>query len=317
MPRIRLQQRDIDILHSLAVGRYLTVQAIEWLHFPTWWSRWQQHQASGVKAYYPLPNVYKRLEGLRAGGMVQSIKRTADRASLVFQRLADVYALTEAGADLLFEHRDLDHVEYTDTKKRSLTHLEHSVAIAMVYAALRSVLEAEFIGILALSGWQGDHQLARDYDRLVVAGHRAKLPVVPDATFTLSSSSRTRRYFVEVDRGTRPLSSWREKVQAYEAYRESTSLKERYDVKDFVLLVVAPTIRRVERIADWVAKYRRSDESEYAFITSQCIHPTTIRTGFQRIVSTSTENRVVAGRMQSVVTAILEQQPLWSKKESS
>ena len=34
--RIRLQSRDLDILHSLGVGRYLTIQALEWLHIPSW-----------------------------------------------------------------------------------------------------------------------------------------------------------------------------------------------------------------------------------------------------------------------------------------
>ncbi len=38
---IRLQERDLDILHSLSVGRYLTVPAIEWLHWPGWRERYK------------------------------------------------------------------------------------------------------------------------------------------------------------------------------------------------------------------------------------------------------------------------------------
>jgi hypothetical protein len=58
------------------------------------------------------------------------------------------------------------------------------------------------------------------------------------------------RYFVEVDRGTRPLRSWIEKVQAYEAYRGSPQLAARYGAERFGVLVTASSPTRLIRIAE-------------------------------------------------------------------
>src|SRR6266542_2460706 len=68
---IRLQARDLDILGSLSVGRYLTVPAIEWLHFPAWRERYkaylEQRKTDPAVAFYPKSDVYRRLVALRAG----------------------------------------------------------------------------------------------------------------------------------------------------------------------------------------------------------------------------------------------------------
>lgn len=50
-PRLRITKRDIAILHSLSTARFLTAQTIEWLHFPDWRARWEQHTAA--HRYYP------------------------------------------------------------------------------------------------------------------------------------------------------------------------------------------------------------------------------------------------------------------------
>jgi DNA-binding PadR family transcriptional regulator len=314
MTPIRLQERDLDMLHSLSIGRYLTVQALEWLHFPTWRERWRRHQLGGNGAYYPLPNVYRRLEGLRAGGLAQTIRRSVERAALTFNRLADVYALTEAGAELLAERRGLDDLDYSDARQRSLQNLEHSVAIATIYAALRAELEyvfAERERRLCLENWRGDHLLARSYDRLDVPGEREKLPVLPDATFQLALGDRSRRYFVEVDRGTRPLDSWREKTRAYERYRGSSELTNRYAVTDFILLVVAPTARRMQRIAETIAKVQPQPTLGYLFIESAQAHPLTIRTGFRSIADVRMQTQVVAGNVVQAPTVTLVEHALW------
>src|SRR5262245_27943120 len=40
---IQIQERDLDILYSLSVGRYLTAPAIEWLHYPGWRERYKAY----------------------------------------------------------------------------------------------------------------------------------------------------------------------------------------------------------------------------------------------------------------------------------
>jgi len=68
---IQIQERDLAILYSLSVGRYLTVPAIEWLHYPTWRERYkvflERQKTDEALFYRPLNHVYRRLIALRAG----------------------------------------------------------------------------------------------------------------------------------------------------------------------------------------------------------------------------------------------------------
>jgi hypothetical protein len=163
---IQIQERDLAILESLSVGRYLTAAAIEWLHYPGWRERYKaylERQKTDESLFYrPLNHVYRRLVALRAGEvpLIYRLTRTNERARLAYTRLADAYVLAEAGAELLGAERgyDLDNLWYEDPRKRSIKNFEHSVAIGTCYAALRASLE--FSG-QQLTDWRGDHLLAR------------------------------------------------------------------------------------------------------------------------------------------------------------
>jgi hypothetical protein len=277
---IRLQERDLDILFSLSMGRYLTVPTIEWLHFPGWRERYkaylEKRKTDSDAAFYPKSDVYRRLVALRASDdpLIYRVVRVAERASIVYSRLPDAYVLAEAGAAILCERRgyELGDLWYENTRKRSIKNFEHSVAIGIFYAALRCSLE--FAG-QQLTDWRGDHLLTRrdpatggpSYDRLAVAGVSQDLPVLPDATFTLGGH----RYFVEIDRGTTNLASWSERVKAYEAYRRSPKLQARYATDSFTVLVVAPTPPRMQRIAEEVMKVIHLPSAAYLFTTEDRI----------------------------------------------
>jgi len=296
---IRLQERDLDILLSLSVGRYLTVPAIEWLHWPGWRERYKNyleerktHQAA----------VYTRLIALRAGDdpLVYRVVRAAEQASLIYNRLPDAYVLAEAGAALLCLRRgyELGDLWYENPRKRSIKNFEHSVSIGTFYAALRCSLE--FAG-QQLTDWRGDHLLSRrdgetggpSYDRLAVPGVSQDLPVLPDATFTIGGH----RYFVEIDRGTTNLDSWSEKVKAYEAYRRSPKLQARYTTDSFTVLVVAPTPPRMQRIAEEVLKVARQESAAYLFTTEDRIEPTTIRPAWKEVTAVEWKRRKVVDRL--------------------
>lgn len=329
MPKpIRLQPRDLDILHSLGVARFLTVQALEWLHYPSWRKNWIKHQQESManRSYYPAPNLYRRLEGLRGGGYVVAIKRTQERATVTFNRLADTYALTEAGADLLAAHRaiDLTTLSIEGTRPRALQNLEHSVGIAVFYAALRSQLEALYANEerpVQLVGWQADHQLARGYDHLrnvsVWRGNRftsVDLPVLPDATFEFVRGATRRRYFIEFDRATRPLDSWREKAEAYKKYLGSTELEARYGVKSFVLLIIATTQNRIERIAQQVAKIERAATPHYFYAQAAHIHPLTIQEHWQCVEEVVIHHQRIADKVLDTPEVTLAQCAFWIVK---
>jgi len=318
---IRLQARDLDILFSLSVGRYLTAPAIEWLHFPGWRERYkaylEQRKTDPTAAFYPKSDVYRRLVALRAGDdpLTYRLVRAAEQASVVYSRLPDAYVLAEAGAALLCVQRDyeLDELWYEDPRKRSIKNFEHSVAIGTFYAALRCSLE--FSG-QQLIDWRGDHLLARrdpvtggpGYDRVAVPGVKQDLAILPDATFTLADH----RYFVEVDRGTTNLASWAEKVRAYEVYRRSPKLAARYQIDSFTVLVVAPAANRLQRIAEEVMKVIRQPSPAYRFITQDRIEPTTIRPSWKALAEVTWTRRKVVDRLVDFPDQLrFSAHPLW------
>jgi hypothetical protein len=321
---IRLQERDLDMLVSLSIGRYLSVPAIEWLHYPGWRDRYkvylEKRKQDVAAEFYPAANIYHRLVALRAGPepLVRRVARAAERASVVYNRLPDAYTLAEAGAGLLCSHRGFELAElwYEEGRKKSIKNLEHSVAIGTFYAALRSALE--WSG-QQLSDWQSDHLLVRrdpeqgaaNYDRVAVIGLREERAVLPDATFTLSGC----RYFVEIDMGTTNLRSWSEKVRAYEVYRHSPKLRARYDTDSFTVLTVAPTEVRLRRIAEEVLKVTRQPAAGYLFLSADRVHPTTIRPSWKVVESFAWGRRKVVDRLVDLPTDIVfSGHPLWKNQ---
>ncbi|HEU4327618.1 MAG TPA: replication-relaxation family protein [Roseiflexaceae bacterium] len=312
--RRRLVERDLDMLASLSAGRYLTVQALEWLHFPGWRERYRAYLE--VRAtqpdlvFRPAPHVYHRLGALReaAPPLVYRLNRSAEQGRLVYQPLPDAYALSAAGAELLSDRRaiELDTLRWEDPRRRSAKNLEHSTQIGTAYAALRAALEHTGH---TLAGWRDDHQLAsRDperggqgYDRVLVAGVREALPVLPDATFTLPDG---RRCFLEIDRGSTNLRSWAEKIRAYEAYRGGQALRDRYGVADFTVLVLCPGENRLRRIAEELVKITRHPPERYLFALAERVHPTTIRSGWRQVAGVTWTRRQVVDRMVEVPEAL-------------
>ena len=114
------------MLLSISVGRYLSVPAIEWLHYPGWRERYkvylEERKIDTTATFYPTPKVYKRLRALREGPMpfVHRVARSVERATVVFNRLPDAYVLAEAGAELLCSRRgyELENLWYEDPRKR-------------------------------------------------------------------------------------------------------------------------------------------------------------------------------------------------------
>jgi hypothetical protein len=304
-----LQERDLEMLRSLVDARLLTAEALEWLHFASWRTRYrrnmEQQDAPNAARYQASSNLYRRLRGLCDGHSIQRVTRVVAAASTMFYRVPDAYGLTAAGAELLAAHGDVDATASIAPRKRAIQNLDHAVAIGRLYAALRA--ELEYRG-LHLTEWQGDHHLARNaYDRIAIAGLREPLPILPDATFVLDSI----RYFVEIDRGTRPLRSWVDKVRAYAAYQQSALLAARYHVAQFRVLIVAPTSVRLLRIAQEVAMVSRQASVDCLFLGAEHVHPTTIRRGWQRIAAIDWTPRRVVDRMVELPTVTLTPHALW------
>lgn len=314
---IQLQPRDLDMLHTLAVARLLTATELEWLHFPTWRTRYKRYliqlRTDSTVHYRVVPHLYQRLKALVIAGYLQRITRTTGYARTIYTRMPNIYLLTQAGADLLASTRDLDPATLwtEDVRRRSIQNLEHSLAIAQVYAALRCTVA--HVGNATLTEWQGDHLLAppQAYDRLFVRGYRDPLPVQPDGTCVLILDGQPTRVFVELDRGTRPLTTWTSKIAAYHTYQQSPQLQARYGTDRFMLLIIAPTPARLTRIAEEIITCTRTPDPAYWLTTTDRVHPGTIRTHWQQIQAVTWDRRRLPQGAVDVPQVTLHVAPLW------
>ena len=289
------------MMESLSIARFLTAEALEWMHIPGWWTRWQRHQNQGKEqGYYPSSHLYARLRFLVEQGWIYRIKRAAQYGITRFVPEPDLYGLLEEGALIVagYQRRPIDTVGYDRKRTRSLFTLNHSGDIGTFYAALRARVERR--EGLHIADWYSEHLTAKHYDRISVRRQSARgdmetviLPVQPDATFVLEHAGGSERFFVEVDRGTRPLTTWVEKIQAYHAYTGSPELKARYGVDRFILLATTPTEAQQHAIMQATASVLRKPSARYLFALHPDIHPTTIATAWRKLASmTASSNSI-------------------------
>lgn len=303
-----LQPRDLSMLAALGEARMLTAQAIEWLFYPGWRERYERLcEAGQAGEHRPSGNVYARLGALTRldPPLLFRLTRLSEHIDEGVGRLDGAYLLTEDGAERVASSTgvEMDTLCYQGRRKRPIKNLEHSVAVSTFYAALRSALEHD--GLL-LEDWRGDHQLAgRDpqggglnYDRVPTPGGTELLPVLPDATFTIDG----RRFFAEIDLGTINVERWRERIRGFEVYRGSAELEARYGVADFTVLIVCPNANRQRRIAEELLKVVREPSDRYLFATDDQVHPTTIRSAWQRVTGCTWGQRQVIDRLVETPT---------------
>jgi hypothetical protein len=299
--RIALTPRDIDILWSLHEARYLSVDLIEWLHFPQWrdrYAQWQQaHAAGSPKRYMPVAQAYHCLRRLEQAHYVRRIVRPALLAVDYYQREPDLFFLTEQGAEVVAAARgmELDEILYGQPRQRSYLMLQHHVAVARVYAALRSRIDSK-PGI-AFTHWRSEHHAAKDFDRLTMrvpqvdGTHRTEeTGIQPDGAFFIEYDGGRTLFFLEVERD-QPLKKWKDKVYAYEAYGRSPQLQARYGTSEFVLLGMALDPAHQRRLLEATGAalaglytdpaQRMQAQENYLIGQMGCAHPTRIGDGWQ------------------------------------
>jgi hypothetical protein len=303
--RFYLTPRDVQMLASINVGRYMTAQGLEWLHWPTWRTRWRAAQAAGTSENYrPAPHLYRRLNHLVDYEILYRLRRPIERSRDTFGRAPDVYMLAALGARLLAERHEGTCIEdcyYTRKRERSFQNVEHGAQIGLLYAAIRARFESR-AGV-KLTDWQGEHLTAKSYDTVHARLRRAngqslyeKCGLQPDATCVFHGRVGTPeehhgRIFVELDRGTRPTQSWADKIAAYEAYAESAELKQRYGAATFVLLVVTCDEAQRRTLMQATAAVVGKRTQRYLFALEADVHPDTIGGCWQYIDSVKRTNR--------------------------
>jgi hypothetical protein len=116
--------------------------------------------------------------------------------------------------------------------------LEHALAVNDVLIA--------FVVAARLAGGQLDWSIpAKPLDRLPdPMDPGKKVPILPDAEVTYNTTGRKRHIFLEVDRGTEASKRFGAKARGYLAYLASGNYEQRYGLRRFRLLVVAPSTKR-------------------------------------------------------------------------
>ena len=96
----QVTRRDLDMLASIVVARYLTAEALEWLHWPTWRDRWKAAQAGGkAEEYRPAPHLYRRLSHLVDAGLLYKLRRPIEVVGYLWPGTRRVYAVARRRRD--------------------------------------------------------------------------------------------------------------------------------------------------------------------------------------------------------------------------
>lgn len=239
-------QRDFEILKAVNRCRYLTVSLIKKLVFP-------ENQSK--------QSTQRRLKYLFHNGYLNRIK------PITPDRKGDgeyVYVLDKKGMDLL-EAYDIDLLPYAKRKPAKHQFINHVIDLSRFRIDLELALAAN--PIIELKRFVCDFELKsftqnltgrwiyKLYDEVKHPTFKeATFAVFPDALIILGGKVGTdyakfqQLYFLEVDRGTMGLGKIREKIQAYNLYREQGAFKKYGKFSDFRVLLQSSSKKRAENI---------------------------------------------------------------------
>ena len=238
----------VEMLRHLALLRFLSLPQIAKLCCPS------ERQSLSEKS------ARRHMRALFDSGLVDvlPVSRAAlapfdapNDASLLYGSAPNVYAPTPNGMETLHRAGLID-LPVAGRKKASYgpknsLFLAHELAVRDVYVWLRTVANS---GGHALEAWHDGEEAAIPLGRT-----SAPLFVRPDAWFVLRLQQLVLVGLVEVDRGTeRGDLRWREKFDAYAALFNGGHLSAVTGYVNARVLVVTPSERRRDKLAETVTK---------------------------------------------------------------
>ena len=265
---IRLTARDGLILRALHKYRYLTTDHIQTLTQTE--SRW------GMNKRLRLLYDHKYVDRPKAQ---KAIFSHADKRPTI-------YALGNKGASLLSNRYNIpipSSVYWTEKNRRVREkHIEHTLGISDFMVGIEAMCKA------------APHLYLIDQDEILsrspVQTRRAKYPfrwqtqityngehhniaIVPDYVFGIRDGDKEKFYFVEIDRGTMPISrknmtqsSFMRKVLSYSDTFERGLALNRFDMRGFQILTVTTSQERIQNIQDVIADMPETSFSANTFL---------------------------------------------------
>lgn len=254
-PPIRLTERDIEIIRALHAHRFLTTQHLQTLTNTK--SRW------AINARLRLLYDHKYIDRPYAQKALYS---HADKRPVI-------YALGNKGASLLstqFNTPMPPKVYWTEKNRRVReAHIEHTLGISdfviSVEVMCRTSAHLEFITpkvIIAQSPSQTQRvkHPFRWKTEIYHHGERHEVAILPDYVFGIrttrpSGRPTERYYFVEIDRGTMPVTrrdirqtSYLRKILSYADTFERSLAERRFGMRGFQVLTVTTSEQRINAI---------------------------------------------------------------------
>lgn len=253
-PKIRLTERDLDIVQAVYECRVLTTQHLQTLFFPS------AHTA------------YARLSALYHHGLLERkfLGLYADKMNTPI-----LYILDKRGAELLRAERGIEVVWTRDSRLLTTTFLEHTLAINTVRVAVMKACQTT-AGISLLT-WQGENDLKADYDRVNIrseSGRLVNVSVIPDSYFALQTPHGAAHFFLELDRGTMTTKRFKTKIVAYQTYYAGGGYVRRFGARSLRVLTVTTSAIRAENLR--LVAEQAGGKQRYWFTALERVQPDTV-----------------------------------------
>lgn len=250
LPALRLTQRDLEIIQAVYEYRALTTPQIETLLFPPL----TPGAVIGRKM-----KCRERLQKLFHHGYVWrgEIPTVWTEGKKPFVYRIDKRALEWLPNMLGVDSEEIDWKPSERTVSDSgLNHLlkTNDVRIALTVGEEQAGLR--------VTQWLDERQLKRAHanDKVMITdpqGQSKPAVIIPDGFFALMSrlTKKTAYHFLEVDLKTETVQTdnttyrdWTRKVKAYIAYYHSNLFEQRYQAKNFRVLTVTASLRRLQNL---------------------------------------------------------------------
>src|SRR5712692_6810102 len=247
-PHMVMTERDKEILRQVYFFRLMTREQIERLLFPP--DNGHDHPTKTSKARLRLKLLYQH-------GYLERIPTPIAPGHWAWR---PVYRLCRKGAELVAQElgtttSNLPYWGKGDDKDHrqteiSLLFLNHALETNDVRIA---VIQATLAKGYIVEQWLDDTELKRQEVKDFVtvsseAGHRTKVPIIPDAYFVLHLGNQRAHFFLELDRATMSNKRWKRRILAYKKYVESGKYHERYKTNSLRILTVTTTPQRLDNL---------------------------------------------------------------------
>lgn len=219
-PKFRVSESDLKILRDSADYRFLDTSHILALHSET----------SGR-------NIQRRLQFLFQAGFLE---RPIHQFSQYKAPDQIIYTLGKKGAELLFSSESAKVGWAKRNKEVKSDFLWHSLMISdfrvILTLALREKKNSKLVS------WREENL----FDTVYLEGE--KLPLSPDAFFTIEDENDLLHFFLEADRSTMPEERFLKKMKAYWQWWKEEGHKDRFNISVFRVLTVTISEDRKENL---------------------------------------------------------------------